>query len=518
MSVFSIMDSGLFDNVTKVDNKVIGYKTGFTFFDIPTAHHDVNVDGYIEPNGGLYPRINTTIGESGTGKTTMMIQISGAVCDKYPGAQLMMIDIEGNTTPQRIRDLNHWDINEYKRKCIYIPPNDQIDINVIYNYVRKICHAKAKAGEAAMMDTPYRDAYTGKIIRIFIPTIVIVDSIPAINISKSEEERVNVKGEFKEVDKISSNMAAAHEAAANTYFLKKVKPDLAKYNVILININHLVKEMSLSMFDFPKKYHPNLKPGEKLKGGGEQIFQSFTIFKGTPRKAINERNPVYGDEIRGSFVSMELIKNKANVSATEYAVVFDKATGMKPELSDFELLFNAKFGTGGSPVATYLEILPEIKFSRKTLLKQCRKYPLLPRAIAFTAKYYLANKLITKYAFGELDLKRFALLPMDIRTNMILTMTNPYPGYVKGKFHSPEAYDDMMRASLRGSMLTGFGISQYISPANVNIAQKIISNEEGGYAFGEKLNFYDPGDPGRSSSTLMGVPHIKAFPKKKRIG
>ena len=130
-------------------------------------------------------------------------------------------------------------------------------------------------------------------------------------------------------------------------------------------------------------------------------------------------------------------------------------------------------------MSMYLDILPEIKFTRKTLVSKCEELPLLSRAISFLAKYKMGNDLIIMNKFGELNLNEFAELPLYKRVSIILSTTIPYPIYSINQFDNTSIKNLEMLA-FRGNMYTGM-TGEYISPINVNILQKISSWSKRGY-------------------------------------
>jgi len=488
---FNVLDSGLFKELVETDARAIGHLTGFTYFDYPVAYPDINgINNTLLPNGGLFARIYTCIGESGTGKTTTMIQIAGSVVDRNQGASLVFIDSEGNCTPERIKNLNCWDDMKYRRSCIYIPPSPPISINRVYDIIRRIAHSKDGKLDKIGLDTPFTDVYTGKFIKVYPPTVVIVDSVPALVISQTMDEQVDGKKDFKSVEQIASNVDGMREAKDNTNFLRKVKGVLDQYNIILILINHTTKEVPMGMFDKPKKFHPNLKAGEKLKGGNEQIYQSFCMYRLTQRTVIDDRNPIYGDNIRGSISSLDYVKNKSNVSSNEYMYVFDKRTGYRPELSDFEYLLSRKFGISGTPFSMYMTILPEIKFTRKNLVDKCQEHPILSRAISFTAKYRMGNDVIVLNRFGELDIERFALMPLVWRYSVLMSTTIPYPRFSLHEIGNENMIPDHLKA-FEGNLYTGLN-GDYVSPINVDKLKRIVSLYETEHAECTELKNCDP--------------------------
>jgi hypothetical protein len=312
-----------------------------------------------------------------------------------------------------------------------------------------------------------------------------LDSIPSLVISQSIEEYIDEvnNADFKEVEQISSNVDGMREAKDNTNFLRKVKGLLDEFNIVLCLVNHLSKEVQMGMFDRPKKFHPLLAPGEKMKGGNEQIFQSFVMNKITQRENLNDKNPIYGDHIRGYINQIEFIKNKGNVSGTTFPYVFDRRTGFRFELSDFEYLFQKKVGVSGSPMSSFMTILPEIKFTRKNLVEKCEEFPLLPRAISFTAKYFMTNELVLNNKFGELNLEAFARMPLNWRISVIFSVTQQYPTY-KGfnRFLQNQAFN--------GSLYTGFNEDTDMS--NLDRIKNVVRLHEQGYCVCSEVKNSDP--------------------------
>lgn len=488
---FSILDSGLFGEIVGKDSKSIGFMTGFSFLDIPTAYSDTDGNNMaLLPNGGFFPRVYTVIGESETGKTTAMIQAGGAIADSCWGATYVHIDAESNTTPERIMSLNRWDEATFKQKCMYVPPSPPKTINDVLDLIRRISHAKAAKGDKIKLKTPYRDMYTGKFIEVYPPTFMLLDSLPALVISQSLDNAVDGKKDFKSMEQIGSNVDGMREARDNTVFLRSVKSYLDEYNIIFVQINHVSKDVQMGMFDRPKKYHPGLKAGEKLSGGKEQVFQSFGLMRISQKEHIDDFNPKYGDKIRGYVCSLDHVKNKSNVSSNEYRYVFDKRTGFRPELTDFEYLYELKkdFITG-SPASLACAILPEARFTRKNLVDKCGENPMLSRAMSYLSKYYMGNDMVIHNKFGEIDINGFANLPLEERYSIFASMTHPYPRFGLRKF-GQEGMRPYQQIAAVGDVYTGLG-NGYRNPVNVDTVQRIIHNHKRGLMYAKGCK-YDP--------------------------
>jgi hypothetical protein len=171
------------------------------------------------------------------------------------------------------------------------------------------------------------------------------------------------------------------------------------------------------------RYLPFLDIGEKIKGGQEFIYQSYQIFYILGGKRIDEKDPIYGPDIDGLVVNTYFPKNKANIEGIHFPMVFAKNTGYHPELSDFEYLFQTRYGLQGTTKFT-LDVLPEVSFSRKNLLECIEEYPALSRAVAFTAR--VAATYAMQYFRAPPSLADFNNIPLEQRLSILYAYTESY--------------------------------------------------------------------------------------------
>lgn len=416
--------------------KSYGNITGYNAIDIYASTIERSNFGYDEINGGIYPRIVQIFGPSATGKTTLAIKVIGAIVARWRAwlkayygedlAESLDFDIEENTPPERICSLLGWSEPQLLERMEYIP-GAQTTALEIYNKIRYISGLKEKNREALMIDTGLIDV-NGKPVRAFPPTPVLIDSLAVLNPEGIEDLEYDREGNVKDLKAMTNNMEGARDSKSNTSFFKKAKPFLDKYNIILVIINHLTQEINTNLYEAPKKHLPFLKPGEKLKGGNEAIYQSYTIAGLSPGEKITEKDPFYGDDIYGSKVYFSYVKNKNGAEGLRFPMIFDSRKGFLPELSDWEYLYEKSYGFAGSPARYYLEILPEITFTKKTLFEMCQDKPLLARAMSWTARVHMmSNHFKTPLP----DIRGIgSMWSTDTRVAMILTATEPYPGYM----------------------------------------------------------------------------------------
>lgn len=429
-----LLDSLRNSGILSVDenSKIFSTPTGFTSIDLLGATIEMDMDGIEYLNRGLANKFYMNTGESGLGKSTIKIQTSCYSVEwwnrRFPATEpsdLILIDSEDFTTSNRVMDLSHWDADYMNRHLSLRKDND---LTSIYNLILKIADMKAKNKDTYYVETNMRDV-NGRPLKTWVPTFILIDSLAAIKAGAGlDSVEKDKNGEIKEMA-ISQNIDAMREAKDNTNFIMKVKPLCNEYGINISIINHITKDNSMSMFDVPKRYLITLKPGEKLRGGYELIYQAYGIDRLTLKERLTpDRNPVYGEGIDGAIVEYTYLKSKNHGEGIPYRMVMDKREGYKPELSDFEYLYTQNYGFQGAGVGISLTILPEIKFSRKNLEEKCRQHPELARALQFTAKMLIVHTLLLDQKNGP-SLDFIAEMDYDKRVAYIFAYTSRYPGY-----------------------------------------------------------------------------------------
>lgn len=410
------------------NSKTLSAPCGFTAVDLLGGTLETTTNGVPYLNRGVTNRFYMKTGQSGQGKTTLAVQ-SFCNCvtwwnNKYPDKEpsdFIMIDSEDNITVDRVLELSGWDYDYLNR---HFTMRKDVNLKDIYNFILKLVDAKQKNKDTYYVETDIMNI-DGKPLKTWATTYVLIDSIAAIKSGVGLESIDRDKsGELKE-EEISGNIDAMREAKMNTDFIMKIKPLCNQYGIYLGLINHITTEQKMSMFDIPKRYLVALKPGEKLRGGFELIYQAYGIDRLTMKEKLDVRNPIYGENVKGFIAEYTYIKSKNHGEGLPYRMVLDMRSGYRPELSDFEFLYSINYGFDGGPAAMNMTILPEVKFSRKTLLNKCREYPELARAIEFTAKYYIIHTLVLGNGDSP-DISIFRNMPYEDRIKYLWQYTNGY--------------------------------------------------------------------------------------------
>lgn len=413
------------DNLFKIFPAI---PTKFTAYNIYSGNLRMSIHGYPVLNGGAFPRLCNIIGQSATGKSAVAVGLLTSAVDyvwhRYGEgyANLDFFDVEDHTDDNRFCNVAGWTKFDWSTKCRHYPGD--LSLVNLFNHILTIADYKMKYKKDFLIPSGLRDV-DGSEVLFMAPTFILVDSVAQINTSGIEEILQHDKaGDVKLLNQLASNMNGATDAKEWTIFVKMIKPWLDKGNIGLYFINHKTKEIQTNMFQVPTRRLPFLLPGEKLKGGEELIYQSYNIFDLASGEKFNEKNPVYGPHVNGFAARASFVKNKNNIEGAQFPMVFDQFKGYLAEISDFEYLYQKKYGIDGS-VKIKLDVLPEIEFTRRQLWETIQEYPQLGRAIQFTTKFHASSVMLNNQPVVP-SLKDFGTnLPLAQRLSVIYNFTNP---------------------------------------------------------------------------------------------
>lgn len=425
----------------------IGIPTGFTILDIMSSNVVENVDGVKLLNGGLFNNVYNGVGESSTGKTTLWLQ-KCAECVNYwnrrygaPVSELIFYNVEQHTSIDRIAKVTGWGPAELMENLRFV--TSDMSIKEIFADIAVLAKQKQANRKELEVSTGIYDSI-GNEMKVLPTTYVMIDSIASLRPDgrrfEEDDSLYDKHGDLIDDGGIagSNNIDAMRMAKDNTTFIHEIKRLCESVSISVVMINHIQEAKPVSMFDRPQKLLPFMKAGQSLKGGKELIYQSFGVYSqkicaDTAKvhdKFRDVKSPVrnYGDDVSGSIILTEIFKNKNGPEGREVRMFFDPKKGYQRDLCDFENIFAAKYGIQGSGFYT-LDILPEIRFTTRSLKEDCMNNPLLARAIQFTAKFKTCCEVFDNITPPSLEPLR--KLDYDLRVYLILTYTKDYADYVR---------------------------------------------------------------------------------------
>ena len=367
-------------DITKMNemNYSVSYPTGFLNLDFANGYIQ-EVNGKLRYELGISDgSINMLIGESSTGKTSLLITIACNIVRRFKTSAVFFEQAEVGTNIQRIKNLSGFTTDEEFSKR-FIVRDAGITIESVYDRVKMIHDIKVNNPNQYLYDTGLVDMMGNEIFK-FEPTVVIIDSVKMV-LSKKNAEADDV-----------NNMSAAQNAKSNSEYYTKMIPICREANIIMILINHITQDINTGFM--PKKSElPYLAQGSHISGGKSLVYAVSNMFKLDIKSKLK---PEEGFKINGSIVAIDIVKSRTNKSGRgRCSLVFNQETGFDADLSLFLLLKEDKILEGSG---AYLKVPGcDIKFSQASFKDALYSNPELYQAFIQTCFNHLSAGLMEEY-------------------------------------------------------------------------------------------------------------------------
>ena len=178
-------------NMSNEATEDVGYPTGFLNIDYLNGY----VTEELDPKSGTKQKYyslgitdgsyNAFIGNTSTGKTTLLCQITSNIARHFKSTTIFEDSIEGGLNHARRLALSHFSETEYKDR--YIIRNTGVNAENFYQRIKMIHDMKTQNSEQFLYDTGHKDLYGNPIMKLE-PTIYIIDSIAMLMPEKYTEE------------------------------------------------------------------------------------------------------------------------------------------------------------------------------------------------------------------------------------------------------------------------------------------------------------------------------------------
>lgn len=310
----------------KSNMMVDSYKTGIAPLDYYLGYrlnvYDDNnevVDSYpaLGFNGGCYIM---DIGKSSTAKTSIMLFIAGMIVRPFENGLIIHYDLEQAMNPTRAKIMTRFTINEMKSKYLLKQMNSTMeDIKVM---IMNLYKEKTSNPKEYQYDTGKKDEFNQPII-MYVPTVVIIDSIPSLTVKLSETD----KKEWAKLEEITSQTERMRLTGEIGRFYTDLLPYLRAANIIVISINHIKVNPQMGIVKSPAELL-YLKQDEALPGGKTPPYLAHYLLKNVA--VGSEKYDLEDDGIDGVMIRMEIIKSRSNQSGQHVDLIFDKVKGISP--------------------------------------------------------------------------------------------------------------------------------------------------------------------------------------------
>lgn len=360
--------------------------TGFDLIDYHCATICVNDDGDEFFNLGIpMGKIVLFCGNSQGGKTTLAIQMASNMVAQLNG-DIVLCDYErsSNNLSLRVRQITGCTEEEFEERFTVF---NQLDMST--EFFKKLIFdiAEMKKGLTKKDFVEYYDI-KGNPLLIYPPTVVILDSIPAM---KPDEV-------LKDPD-LDNNMIAGKMAAANSAVLKSITALLEQYNITIFGINHITTKIITNKYAPKKIQLPGLDESENLPGGNGWVYVPSYVFKLTSGRELK----VDKDSCEGRMTECRILKSRSGFNNKRLPIVLTGRSGFSNILTNFETLKEAKFVKGGGRGGSYFEGAEDSKFTLKTFYKKYRTDEALQETFDNLVAEHYSEYVNTKYEDMDAD-------------------------------------------------------------------------------------------------------------------
>jgi KaiC/GvpD/RAD55 family RecA-like ATPase len=297
-------------------------------------------------------KVHMAVGHSQSGKTTLLLQVADKMTRDLNG-DVVLADFERSSTDPRSRIKNICGItdDEYDERFTIFNHED-MTAEFLKKFIFEIVDQKRALGKDDLVD--WFDL-EGREIKIYPPTVLIIDSVSAM---RSKELLEN-----KELD---NNMVAAQIAKSNGAFLTSIEHFLEAYNITILAVGHIGTKIVTNAYAPRKVQLPGLGDDESISGGNKFIFMSSYLFKLTAGKEFKEDKDL---GIQGRVVNLRILKSRSGYNAVTLPMVYHSKLGFHDAFTSFYWFKENDVLKGGGSKGYHLPGDEGTRYSQKDFIK-----------------------------------------------------------------------------------------------------------------------------------------------------
>lgn len=297
---------------------------------------------YYQP-GIVDGSFNQFIGRSGSGKTTIALQMAGAIARQFEQSMVVLISPERGSSYNRERSLLRFTDDQMRTK--FRKMDQGITSESFLEAMEILYETKMAKADELRYDTGLVNIDGEKIYKLQ-PTIVILDSLAVL-----------IPKDVKEQEGLASNMQFSASVKSNGYIYTKLMQMLKPANIILFAINHVMDNINIIP---TKSQFAHLKQADRIPGGKKLGFVTDALLHFDDSTKLKEDKD-FG--INGCLMNIIYTKSRSGLSGRSVQVVFDPLNGVDTILSMFNILKESGHIQGNTHY--YFKTLPDVKFTKK---------------------------------------------------------------------------------------------------------------------------------------------------------
>lgn len=321
----ALRNNGGKGNYFDCNASVISYKTGFPVLDHYLGYKvnvfdkdDKLVDSYssIGITAGSYIEF---IGKPSTSKTTTAVQIGANIVRPFDNGTVVHFDLEQAMNYSRIQALTKFSMKDMAEGK-YILRQEKTTLEDMKKTIMEIYKEKMDKPDVYKYKTGKLNEF-GEEIELFVPTVLILDSIATITMSLNENDKKDL-AKLEEIGTQTDRMRLTGEIGR---FFNEILPYIRTANIILIAINQIKTNPGMGVVKSPSEIL-YLKQDEALPGGKTPQFLAHILIKFVANGS--EKYNFEEDGFDGFGVNLAIIKSRTNQAGQTVPLIYDKVRGM----------------------------------------------------------------------------------------------------------------------------------------------------------------------------------------------
>jgi len=380
-------------------------------WDIVTGIYTVGKHGQSLLASGALP-VFSMAGPGNSFKTTQLVSAILTVMERqFDVAQMMVYDTEVSFTYARVNQVCKYmpkmgamdhtrdDLTATERRVL-ITSKVEMQGDKYFDMVKSIIDSRLKNKDRGKLTTPFLTSL-GKNLTEYPPLFVLMDSLSEMGTSTQDKKFTD-----NEIGSSDNNMQWMGQGRAKKDLITQFPRLSAQGNVFFSMTAHVGDKFDMGgMFNPGPQTLTHSKKGSKITGTTKAFeFINNILWEIQHVKPLlhkESRSALYpateSDKAKGNMdlnlVRCVATRNKQGPTGVQIENVVSQREGLLPHLSMFhyikENLADKGWGIGGSSQHMYLELCPEITFSRVTIrnmLEGKNANPVLQRAVEHTAR------------------------------------------------------------------------------------------------------------------------------------
>lgn len=264
------LKSGKHKDLFRSNDEFAVYSTGFAALDAINAFAVpyTNSDGIVTTDiarGIIGGRFVTFVGISGSGKTTLADQIAWNIVKGHPNGLLIHADVERTLLKPRLLEILGVSPNSPDTERIIVRQNN-VYIEDLLKMIDDICVSKELLGDEVKYEEDGR-WFGKKTIKVYQPTVVIVDSLPAFTTSSMDSTTID------------GQMTTNRDVAMVSQFYTKLISKIGKYNITVMATNHIKPKIVVDVYNPVPNQLMILGKNETMPRGQAPIFYASNIIR-----------------------------------------------------------------------------------------------------------------------------------------------------------------------------------------------------------------------------------------------